>query len=86
MTARFTGLVAKVSEEAIVLMPEDFSPDDDPGSLIAISLQFAVSFAFADPREGGSGREILKEEMEFGISIFFLSGERCILYELAHSD
>jgi hypothetical protein len=91
VSGRFTGKVAKVSDEAIVLMPSDFTADDDPASLIAIPLTFVRAFAFADPREGGSAQELLKDELEFGIMIFFESPHalqplrgQCILYELTN--
>ncbi|HTX40582.1 MAG TPA: hypothetical protein VMD25_02045 [Acidobacteriaceae bacterium] len=90
VTGRLTGRVAKVSDlsdinPAIGIVSADFSEDEMPASLAGISLNSVRSFAFADPREAGSGRDVLESEMDFGVIFFFITGERCILYELPHN-
>ena len=86
---RFTGTVIEVIEPSkenpplVKLASEDIASDGLPGCIATICFALAVSFSFVDPREAGSGRKIMEGEMEFGLIISFLSGEQCILYELA---
>ncbi len=80
----FTGRVFAVTDESVGISPPGELPREEiPDSLFRVSLVLAHSFAFSDPRDAGSDRESLAEEMNFSVMIFYSTGERCILYELA---
>ena len=88
---RFTGTIVEVIEPSdeppfVKFASEDISSDGLPACISTICFALAVSFSFVDPRDAGAGREIMEGEMDFGLIINFLSGERCILYELANPD
>jgi hypothetical protein len=77
-TGSLTGLVIKAAEDAIIVSQPEGHEDTPPGTLMAISLEHATGFAFADPREGVSPehRKLLESEMESTVMVFLKTGER----------
>jgi hypothetical protein len=86
-TGSLTGFVIKAAEDAIVVSQPEADEDTAPGTLMAISLEHAIGFAFADPRESVSPehRKALESEMESSVMIFFGTGERVAIAALPES-